>query len=334
MSEKSLIQKAAADFAVATLAPVSFVPEKTAEYTEDAVKEMAAKGFLKVADLEEAAIVAEEFGKQNASMAEVAAVANATAQILKANNVTAEGMTGFAVYEEGRSCGGVTAAESGGAYTVTGTKIAAALGGAADQYIVIATLGEAPAAFLVKAADARAEKFDKLGLRSYPTANLTFNAAPATLITKDGGALRAELSATIDVLNCFVAAGMADTCTNVAAEYSKTRVQFGAPIAKIPAVQYLLAEISINQYAIKAVGTAALEVAKEGKSIVIPAAKAKYVASKAIWDAASNCVQIHGGTGYSREYPIERYYREAKTLFSSTEYAEVPQNVVSKDLLK
>ena len=72
MSEKSLIQKAAADFAAAELAPVSFVPEKTAEYTEDAVKAMAAKGFLKVADIEEAAIVAEEFGKANASMAEVA----------------------------------------------------------------------------------------------------------------------------------------------------------------------------------------------------------------------------------------------------------------------
>lgn len=334
MSEKSLIQKAAADFAVATLAPISFVPEKTAEYTEDAVKEMAAKGFLKVADLEEAAIVAEEFGKQNASMAEVAVVANATAQILAANNAAAEGMTGFAVLEEGRSCGGVTAAEAGGYYTITGKKIAAALGGAADQYIVIATLADAPAAFLVKAADVKAEKFDKLGLRSYPTADLTFNAAPATLITKDGAALRAELSATIDVLNCFVAAGMATTCTEVATEYSKTRVQFGAPIAKIPAVQYLLAEIAINQNTLEAVGKLALEAAKEGKSLVIPGAKAKYAASKAIWDAASNCVQIHGGTGYSREYPIERYYREAKTLFTSTDYIDVPQNIVAKDLLK
>ena len=135
MSEKSLIQKAAADFAAAELAPVSFVPEKTAEYTEDAVKAMAAKGFLKVADIEEAAIVAEEFGKANASMAEVAVVANATAQIIDAYAPAQaiEGMTGYAVYEEGTSCGGVTATKAGDAYTITGTKIAAALGGAADQ---------------------------------------------------------------------------------------------------------------------------------------------------------------------------------------------------------
>ena len=153
MSEKSLIQKAAADFAAATLAPVSFVPEKTAEYTEDAVKEMAAKGFLKVADLEEAAIVAEEFGKANASMAEVAVIANVTASTLADYGAAADGMTGYAVYEEGTSCGGVTAEKAGDAYKITGTKIAAALGGAADQYIVIATLDGALAAFVVKAAD-------------------------------------------------------------------------------------------------------------------------------------------------------------------------------------
>ncbi len=115
MSEKSLIQKAAADFAAAELAPVSFVPEKTAEYTEDAVKAMAAKGFLKVADIEEAAIVAEEFGKANASMAEVAVVANATAQIIDAYApaLAIDGMTGYAVYEDGDSCGTTVTAAKG-----------------------------------------------------------------------------------------------------------------------------------------------------------------------------------------------------------------------------
>lgn len=336
MSEKSLIQKAAADFAAAELAPVSFVPEKTAEYTEDAVKAMAAKGFLKVADIEEAAIVAEEFGKANASMAEVAVIANATAEIIDAYDTSKaiDGMTGYAVYEEGTSCGGVTAAKAGDAYTITGKKIAAALGGAADQYIVIATLEEKPAAFIVKAADAAAEKFDKLGLRSYPTANLTFDAAPAVLLAEDGAKLRAELNARIDILNCYVAAGMANTAADVSTEYAKTRVQFGAPIAKLPAVQFLLAEISIAEYTLKAVAAPAVEAVMAGKSYVIEAAKAKYVAAKAIYDAASNCVQIHGGTGYSREYPIERYYRESKTLFNNTDYFDWPEAKIAADMLK
>ena len=88
---------------------------------------MAAKGFLKVADIEEAAIVAEEFGKANASMAEVAVVANATAQIIDAYApaLAIDGMTGYAVYEDGDSCGTtVTAAKAGDAYTITGKKIA------------------------------------------------------------------------------------------------------------------------------------------------------------------------------------------------------------------
>ncbi len=334
MSEKSLIQKAAADFAAATLAPVSFVPEKTAEYTEDAVKEMAAKGFLKVADLEEAAIVAEEFGKANASMAEVAVVANVTASTLADYGAAAEGMTGYAVYEEGTSCGGVTAEKDGEAYKITGTKIAAALGGAADQYIVIATLDGALAAFVVKAADAKAEKFDKLGLRSYPTANLTFKAAPAVLLSEDGAKVRAELNAKIDTLNCFVAAGIADTACATSVEYAKTRVQFGAPIAKIPAVQFMLADIAAAKYILEAVGEKALAAVMSGKDYIIPCACAKYQAAKSAFDAGTNCVQIHGGTGYSREYPIERYYREMKTLFTNTDYVDYPEKTISVDLLK
>ena len=330
MSEKSLIQKAAADFAAAELAPVSFVPEKTAEYTEDAVKAMAAKGFLKVADIEEAAIVAEEFGKANASMAEVAVVANATAQIIDAYApaLAIDGMTGYAVYEDGDSCGTtVTAAKAGDAYTVTGKKIAVALGGAADQYIVLAALEDSLAAFVVKAADVAAEKFDKLGLRSYPTANLTMNAAPAVLLSAEGEKVRAELNARIDVLNCYVGAGIAATCAEVSTEYAKTRVQFGAPIAKLPAV-------SIAEYTLKAVAAPAVEAILAGKPYVIEAAKAKYTASKSIWDAASNCVQIHGGTGYSREYPIERYYREAKTLFNNTDYFDYAEAKIAKEMLK
>lgn len=337
MSEKSLIQKAAADFATATLAPISFVPEKTAEYTEDAVKEMAAKGFLKVADMEEAAIVAEEFGKANASMAEVAVVANVTAEIIDAYAPAAkiDGITGYAVYEDGQSCGGVTAEKAGDAYKITGKKIAAAMGGAAEQYIVMATLNDKLAAFVVKAADIKSvEKFDKLGLRSYPTADLTMEGAAATLLSEDGAKVRAEISAKLDILNCFVAAGIADTACNTSTEYAKTRVQFGAPIAKLPAVQFMLAEISIAKFNLLAVGEKALATVMAGKDYIIDAAAAKFVANKAAFDAGTNCVQIHGGTGYSREYPIERYYRELKTLFNNTDYADYPEKKVADDLLK
>ncbi|MBR5228711.1 MAG: hypothetical protein IKV96_02610 [Firmicutes bacterium] len=334
MSGTNLIRKAAADFAVATLAPVSYIPEKTAEYTYDAVKEMTAMGFLKAANLEEASIIVEEFAKQNASMAEVVAVANVTADVLAAYSVDAKGMTGYAVYEEGVSCGGVIATEVEGGYTITGKKIAAALGGAADQYIVIATLGDSLAAFLVEAADVESEKFDKLGLRSYPTADLTMENAPAVLISVNGAKVRAEVAAKIDILNCFVAAGLADACVKASINHAKTRVQFGMPIAKQTAVQYMLAEIEIARFNLLAVGEKALAVATTGKSCIVEAAAAKKIAEKAVYSAATNAVQIHGGTGYSRDYPIERYYREAKTLFTYTEKADYPEESVLEALLK
>lgn len=334
MSEKNLIKKAAADFAVAVLAPVSYVPEKTAEYTIDAVNEMAAKGFLKAADIEEAAVIAEEFAKQNVSMAEVVVVANVTADLLAAYGIEAEGMTGYAVYEEGVSCGGVTATEADGSYTVTGKKIAAALGGAADQYIVLATLGDVLAAFLVKAADVTSEKFDKLGLRSYPTADIIMESSPAQLISVDGAKVKAELAAKVDILNCFVAAGLAYACVNASAEYAKTRVQFGMPIGNQPAVKHMLADIEIARFTLLAVGEKALSCAAAGKPYILEAAAAKKTAEDAIFLAANNTVQIHGGVGYSRDYPIERYYREAKTLFTNTEKTEYPQESIGDHLLK
>ena len=160
------------------------------------------------------------------------------------------------------------------------------------------------------------------------------NAAPAVLLSAEGEKVRSELDARINILNCYVGAGMAATCAEVSTEYAKTRVQFGAPIAKLPAVQFLLAEISIAEYTMKAVAAPAVEAIMEGKPYVIDAAKAKYVAAKAIWDATSNCVQIHGGTGYSREYPIERYYRESKSLFNNTDYFDYAEAKVAKEMLK
>jgi len=334
VSTIDLKRKAAAEFAAAVLAPVSFIPEKTAEYTIDAVNEMAAKGYLNISDLKEAAVVVEEFAKHNASMAEVAAVANVTRDVLKEYGMQIEGMTGYAVYEEGVSCGGVAADVTEDGYIVTGKKIAAALGGAADQYIVIATLNDALAAFMIKASDVKAEKFDKLGLRSYPTADIIMESAPAELISADGAKIKAELAAKLDILNCFVAAGLADTCEKASVEYAKTRVQFDMPIANQSAVSYMLADIAIARYNILAVGEKALACAAEGKPFILEACAAKKLAENAVYTAANNALQVHGGTGYMRDCPIERYYREAKTLFTNTEVSEYPEEPIIEALLK
>lgn len=334
MSKKQLFRKSAEEFATDVLVPVSFIEEKTAVYTKDAVDKMASRGFLNTSNYEETAIIAEEFGKQDASMAEVAVVANVTAEVLDTYGIKVQGMTGYAVYEEGVSCGEVSATEISGSYTITGKKIAVALGGVAEQYIVIATLGEALAAFLIKSDDVKTEKFDKLGLRSYPTADLIMENAPAILVSYDGAKVRAEVAAKIDILNCFVAAGLADTCVKMSAQYSMERVQFGMPIGHQPAVKFMLADVEISRFNLLAVGEKALACLASGEPYILEAAAAKKVAEEAIYTAANNCLQIHAGTGYFRDYPVERYYREAKTLFTNTEKSDYPEELIGDYLLK
>jgi len=341
MSEKSLIKKAAEDFAAATLKPVAFEPEKTATYTVEAVKAMADKGFLKVADMEEAAIVAEAFGYANASMAEVAIINNVLAQTIEAYNASLGkgGIYGYALYEEGDSVGSgakkVVAVKDGDAYKLTGEKFLAYMGGAADQYVVIAQLDEQPAAFVVDAADIKsAEKQDKLGLRSMPTAKLVFDGAKAALLSADGAKVRAEIAAKKDILNIYMCAGVGQIALETSVEYAKTRVQFGAPIAKLPAVQFMLADIATAIYNMKAAGATALALCVEGKPYILEAAMAKKISMKAAYDATTNALQIHGGTGYSREHEIERYYRDVKGAFFNNEYSEYAEKIVAADLLK
>lgn len=337
MSEKSLIKKAAEDFAASVLKPLAFEPEKTATYTVDAVKAMQEKGFLKVADMEEAAIVAEAFGQANGSMAEVAIVNNVVAQVIGAQ--AKGGILGYALYEEGDSVGlgpdKVVAEKDGDAYKLTGKKNFVYMGGAADQYLVIAMLGEAPAAFVVDAADVTVgEKIDKIGLRSFPTAKIEFKGSKAALVSENGAAVRAEVAAKMDILNAFMCAGIAQCALDYSTEYSKTRVQFGAPIAKLPAVQFMLADIATAKYVLEAVGQKALDLCLEGKPYLLEAASVKMVALKSAWDAVTTALQIHGGTGYSREYEIERLYRDVKVAFSKTEYSEYPEKQISAALLK
>ena len=145
MSEKSLDSKAAAGFTCCRISSVSFIWKKTAEYTEDAVKAMAAKGFLKrLLSIQKKLL---SCGKnsvkgQTLPMAEVTVVANATAQIIDiCSPLAIDGMTGYAVYEDGDSCGTtVTAAKASDAYASPVRRSLSLFGGAADQYIVLAAL--------------------------------------------------------------------------------------------------------------------------------------------------------------------------------------------------
>jgi len=190
---------------------------------------------------------------------------------------------------------------------------------------------------LVDAGDVKVTKaVDKLGLRAFPTAELEFKETKAELLGEEnqGAQIAAEVQARADIANAAMATGICDAMLCDSQAHCKTRIQFGAPIGRLQAVQWLLAEIAccVNMMRLAAYESAACFDKKE--NYILDAAYAKMYAMKAGLDAGMNAVQIHGGMGYSREGKIERYFRDIRGAFIVENIVEFPQKTIADALLK
>jgi alkylation response protein AidB-like acyl-CoA dehydrogenase len=117
-------------------------------------------------------------------------------------------------------------------------------------------------------------------------------------------------------------------------KYAKERKQFDAPLSQFQAIQFMLADISLTIYALESMVYRTAQEYDEKKSVSRQAAYVKLYASENLVKVADMAVQIHGGMGYSRELPIERYYRDARInpIFEGT--SEVQRLVIARDVLK
>ena len=128
--------------------------------------------------------------------------------------------------------------------------------------------------------------------------------------------------------------GLAKRLLKMSTEYSKGRVQFGKPIASFQAIQFMLAEMATDIYVTEqAVYNTAWRM-DQGEKIPNEAAIVKLFASQMVCRAADHAVQIHGGQGYMREYPIERIYREVRVLRILEGTDEIQKIVIARNLLK
>lgn len=126
--------------------------------------------------------------------------------------------------------------------------------------------------------------------------------------------------------------GLARACLEAALEYAKQREQFGRPISKFQAIQFKLANMAANIELARLIIHKAACLRDQGKPFSHEAAIAKYFASKIAVEAASEAVQIHGGYGYIEEYPVCRYYRNAKILEIGEGSNEICQMVIARNL--
>jgi len=179
----------------------------------------------------------------------------------------------------------------------------------------------------------------KMGLRASNTVELIFEDCEVpeeNLIGKEGDGLRVITQA-LDSGRIGIAAqatGMIRACLIEARNYALERRQFKKPLVAHQAIQWMIAEIATELEAAKLLTLSAAALKQQGKPFTKEASMAKFFASEALNRAAYKALQIHGGYGYTKEFPIERIYRDARvtTIYEGT--SEVQRMVIARETLK
>ncbi|NXY99445.1 acyl-CoA dehydrogenase family protein [Streptomyces sp. BR123] len=225
------------------------------------------------------------------------------------------------------------AEREGDAYVLTGTKMFVTNGTWADLALVFARTGGQPghrgiSAFLVPTetpGSTRREIHGKLGLRGQATAELLLDRVrvPASaLLGPEGKGFSVAMSALAKGRTSVAAGcvGIAQAALDAAVSYAAVREQFGRPIAHHQLVQELIADISVDVDAARLLTWRVADLIDRGRPFATEASTAKLFASEAAVRAAGNALQVHGGYGYTDEYPVAKLLRDARvmTLYEGT----------------
>ncbi len=211
-------------------------------------------------------------------------------------------------------------------------------GAYADQILVVARDGDGISAFLVRrgASGLRLTgEADKLGLHSSNTADLAFDAVPAERLGPPGAGLRVALS-TMDGGRIGIAAqavGIAQAALDCATAYARERRAFGAPIGALGQIQQKLADMQTEIEAARALTYRAARLKDAGRPHSVEGAQAKLFASGVARRQTGEAIQVLGGYGYMRDFPAERYYRDAKVTEIYEGTSEIQRLVIARALL-
>ena len=238
------------------------------------------------------------------------------------------------------------AVRDGDEYVVSGTKQWISNGSCADYYILFARTGEDPrrglSAFIVPA-DTAGMSFGapekKMGLACDVTTQVIFEGAripAAQRIGDEGAGMRVALSA-LDAGRLGIAAvatGIAQAALAHAVAYAGERRQFGRPIGEFQGLQFLLADMAADVERARATYLHAARLKDACRPFSRQASIAKLTASDAAMRVTTDAVQVLGGNGYTREYPVERLFRDAKVtqIFEGTN--QIQRMVIGRDLLR
>jgi alkylation response protein AidB-like acyl-CoA dehydrogenase len=239
-----------------------------------------------------------------------------------------------------------TAVRKGNDWVLNGTKSWITHGKSGNVAVVVVRTGEARArnnatAFIVERGTpgfSAGKKENKLGMRSSETAEMIFDNC---IIPDENrlGEVGDGFKQSMKVLDggrisiASLSLGIAKGAFEAAAKYSKERYQFDQPIANFQGIQFKLADLATEIDAADLLTLRACELKNNHQKVTREAAMAKYFASEVAVKAANEAVQIFGGNGYTKEFPVEKYYRDAKLCTIGEGTSEIQKLVIAREVL-
>lgn len=240
-----------------------------------------------------------------------------------------------------------TAVKDGDYYVINGSKNWITHGKSGDLTVAMIRTGERNSAAGVSAiviekgtpGFSHGKKENKLGMRASETTELVFDNCrvhKSNLLGAEGEGFKQAMKV-LDGGRISIAAlalGIAKGAFEAAVKYSKERHQFGQPISKFQGIAFKLADMATDIEAAELLILKAADLKNRGEAVTKNSAMAKYYASEVAVRVANDAVQIFGGYGYTKDFPVEKYYRDAKLCTIGEGTSEIQKIVISREILK
>lgn len=259
------------------------------------------------------------------------------------------GAWGLTEHNTGSDAGGMntTAVRDGDSWVLNGAKNFITHGKSGDVAVVIARTGEkgdshGMTAFVIEKGTpgfSSGKKEDKLGMRASETAELVFDDCriPDENRLGEVGEGFIQSMKILDGGRISIAAlslGIAKGAYEAALAYSKERVQFGKPISAFQGISFKLADMATEIEAAELLTHKAAFLKNANRNVTRLSAMAKMYASEVCVKVANDAVQIHGGYGYTKDFPVEKFYRDSKLCTIGEGTTEIQKVVIAKNILK
>ncbi len=372
--EQLMIQHMVREFARKVVAITAAERDRTKEFPAGNLKKMADLGLMgMMVPLEFDGSAADTVGYVLA-LSEIAYSCASTAVVMSVHNsIVCESILNFATQEQkekylkpmaaGKFIGAfaltephagsdpvsqsTTAVRDGDEYILNGTKRFTTTGKNAGLVIVTAKTDEAQrhkgiSAFIVEQGTPGfmvGHLEDKMGLRASDTADLIFENCriPAeNILGNPGDGFKIAMKG-LDGGRIGIAAqsvGVAQAALDAAVKYAKGRAQFGQKISKFQGLRWIIADMATELEAARQLMLSAAAMKDRGENYTAQASMAKLFASEMVNRITAKALQIHGGYGFTKDYPVERFYRDARvfTIYEGT--SEIQRVVISNNILK